>query len=294
MTSNFVLRGIIFGFASIPLFVQAQRLIEFPRFDGKGDEQAVIVPVDEEGLYVTIGVVAADVTKGKAGEEAFEFLAQDVQSRITLLRGSKPEAGTVIFGEGRHLKPGDLLSHQTSNENAVVVSWETYFEKQLLPLSFLRIHHQGEIPAPGWPLMSEDGKIIAISHQGADAYGNGTYGIPAEAVQRVVSGYKKHGKIRRAFCGINLDAGDSVVSVFGVRPESPAKVAGLQKRDIILSMGGYAVQDYADATNGFFYLIPGEVTEFVILRGLEKKVLKITPAVDPRYLVRPPSAEEKK
>ncbi len=270
--------------ALFPLLLPAQRRIEFPRVDGSGSEHAIVIPVDDEGLYVTIGVVAADVTKGKSGEHAFTLLAQEPQSRITILKGPKPtdQDQVMEFGSGRTLLPGDQLQHVKAAK-AVVVSWESQFHGQYLPLSFMRLHHQGAIPAPGSPMVNSDGKVLAICHQASDTFGRGTYALPAEAVQSMVASVKKHGKIRRSFCGINLDARDPLVSVIGVRPDSPAAKSGLKKDDIILSIAGRSVKDYAQAIDAFFYLVPGNEVEFSVLRGVGTKKLQMTPVIDPRH-----------
>ncbi len=259
----------------------AQRAVDFPRLDGEGKERAILVPVDDAGLYATIGVVAADVTKGKSGADTFELLAQDPQSRITLLRGVKGNEPAAKFQSGRSLKPGEMVKR--GGANAAVVSWESHFHDQLLPLSFLRVHHQGSVPAPGYPLKNEQGEIIALCHQATDAFGNGTYALPAEAVQSVVTSYQKYQKIRRSFCGINLDARDPIASIVGVRPDSPAAIAGIKKDDVLLAINTQPVTDYATAIDAFFYLVPGVEVEFKLLRGLEVKVLKVTPVIDPRH-----------
>jgi len=263
---------------------QAQQLVKFPRLDGSGSESAMVIPIDTEGLYVTVGVMAADVAKGKSGETNFELVAQDSQSRLTLLKGPKPAQMKFQLGNGRDLTPGAQLKAGLNKTRATVVSWENYFHEQLLPLSFLRVHHQGRIPSPGTPLIGVDGKISAICHQPGDSFGNGTYALPIEAVRSMVSGFKKHGKIRRSYCGMILDARDPVLSVVGVRPDSPVTRGGLKKDDIIIKIAGLPVRNFAEANDVTFYLVADEEVEFVVIRGAEVKTLKVTPIVDPRHL----------
>ena len=69
--------------------------------------------------------------------------------------------------------------------------------------------------------------------------------------------------------------------VESVRPDSPAKKAGLQNGDVILSIGDLIVSEYAAVVDGFYYLIAGESKKFRVLRGTEVKEFDVTPEVSP-------------
>ena len=279
------MKGFLFGgLLVLGPSLWADLAITFPRFNGQGFEQAVAIPVDDQGLLVTVGVVSADLQKAKSGEEALEFVGQEPQSRLTLLKG-KSGGPVPKFGKGMSLQAGDKIFRNVDKSGPIsrVVSWETSYKDQLLPLAFLRIHHEGVIPKPGTALFDEAGKMVAICHQPTTAFGPGCYALPVEAITRVVKDFQTHKEFRRCWIGVHLDAPHPVASIVGLRPESPATEAGVKKGDIILSVGDWPVRNYADAVNAFFYLVAEEEVNFEVLRGAKRLSLKMKPVADPRY-----------
>ena len=69
--------------------------------------------------------------------------------------------------------------------------------------------------------------------------------------------------------------------VESVRPASPAQKAGLKNGDVILSIGGLPVSEYAEVVDAFYYLIAGEKKKFKVLRGTEIKEFEVIPEVSP-------------
>lgn len=284
MKSLLLLKAVFFILCAVGTLPAAQKVI-FPDLYGGNDHEAVLVPLDDQGLFATIGVVAADVRKGSSRGETLKLLAQDAQSRITLLKGDPKGAFATTFGSGRDLQPGARLKAASGQSASVLVSWETQFMGRLLPVSFMRLHHTGETPLPGTPLLDENGELVAITHQGTETYGQGMYALPAEAFQRVLADYLQSGEIRSCFCGINLDVRNPLVAVIGVRPESPAAKAGLKTGDVILSIEGRAVRSYQDMINAFFYMVSGQKVSCRYLRGTAEKTVEIVPVADPRYVL---------
>ena len=262
----------------------SQTQVTFPREGQSGDTEAIVLPADDAGTYFTIGIVGADVSSGKAGDQAFTLLAQDAQSRVTLLKSATP--GTVLkMGSSRSLKPGSPLYRNTkqSGEICRVVSWEGSFHEQHLPLYFLRVHYNGVLPSPGQPLFNEAGELVAIAHQSSKEFGNGTYALPIEAVERNISDYRTHKSLRRCWLGLHLDHIDPIPRIVGLRPESPASEIGLRKGDILLTIGNQEITTYSSAINAFYYLIPGQKAECRYLRGTQIITAQITPKAHPGY-----------
>ncbi|MGJ8698039.1 MAG: PDZ domain-containing protein [Verrucomicrobiaceae bacterium] len=273
----------VFAAALSPVIVSAQVLLTFPLSDDGGEAHAIALPVGGE-IYATVGVAGVDLAKAKVGGDSFEFLAHDPQSRITLLKGPKTESAPN-FGKAQGLKAGDALYLKSGKQGAasLVVSWETQFHDQHLPLSFLRIHHPGALPKPGQPLYDEKGALVAISHQPTPDFGNGTYALPIEAVERNLEDFKTHKALRRCWLGLHLDHLNPIPAVEGVRPESPSGKVGLQKGDVLLSLGGWPVTTYGTAINAFYYLIPEKTTSLRVIRGTQVLDLQVTPQAHPTY-----------
>jgi len=69
----------------------------------------------------------------------------------------------------------------------------------------------------------------------------------------------------------------------GVRPDTPARKAGLQKDDVVLSIAGKTVSDYTAVVNAFYYLEAGKTVTFKVLRGTELLTMDVTPEVNPLF-----------
>ena len=275
-----------FSFACLPSLIAGEE-IQFPSSVKGKFHRAELVPVDADGLYVTVGVVGADVSKGQCDGKFYELLAQDPKSRMTLLRGPKG-AKPVSFASGRNLKGGDSLKNLPSKKGetvtSAVVGWGATFSDQQLPLTFLRVNHSTN-PIPGHPLQNDKGEVVAICHQATNDLGKGTFAIPADAVLRNLANYKFSKSIGHSWMGLHLDVRNTVAFVEGIRPDSPAKKFGFQKGDVLLQVGDWEVSDYSSAINAFYYLIPKQEVEFKILRGLEVRTMKVIPALYPGFSV---------
>ena len=273
-----------FSFALIsPLL--AGGVIQFPSSVQGKLHSAELVPVNAEGLYVTVGVVGADVSKGRSEGNAYQLLAQDPKSRLTLLKGPKG-AEPVKFASSRSLKGGDLLKSLPNDNGETITSrvagWGATFRDQQLPLTFLRINHSKN-PVPGHPLRNDRGEVVALCHQATNDLGKGTFAIPADAVLRNLANYEFSQSIEHSWLGLHLDVRNTVAFVVGTRPDSPAQKFGFAKGDILLQIGDWEVSGYSSAINAFYYLIPKKEVEFKILRGLEVKTMKVTPASHPEF-----------
>ena len=280
-----VLTGVVcslFSAQSLP----AQKQITFALGGQDGETQAVILPVDNAGTYLTVGVVGADVSTGKSGVQSYSLLAQDPQSRITLLKSD--EVGTPpLFGSSSSLKPGSAVYKNPNKAGGIcrVVSWEGSFHDQPLPLKFLRIHYSGSIPKPGQPLYDDAGKLVAIAHQPSPDFGKGTYALPIEAVVRNTADYKKHQSLRRCWLGLHLDHKNPIPAIVGIRPESPAAQIGLKQGDVLISLGDWPITTYPTAINAFYYLIPDQKVTCTYMRGTNLITSEITPKAHPAYAV---------
>lgn len=270
--------------------------ISFETEPGGKREPARVVAITDT-LFATVAVVGTKPASGARGlteqGSKLPLVVHDPVSRLTLLRRpaaedeegadeDRPEA--VPMGAAFVLERGDALYLDPGKTEQVsrLISWENSFQGNVLPISLMRVHHPKALtPLPGAPLFDADGKLVALCHQESDEFGHGTYALPVEAVTKVLKDLKEHGKVVRCWIGIVMEAKYPVPTIVMVRPESPAALAGMKKGDILLSVGGHEIRSYADTVNAFYYLVDGEETEVSLLRGTERRTIKVIPELTP-------------
>jgi len=155
----------------------------------------------------------------------------------------------------------------------------------------------------GGPLINLLGKVVgvntAISQEG-DSIG---FAIPINDVQKIVKDVQTHGRIVRPWLGVRyvvltpdvaaeealaydygayITGSDSQPAVFS---ESPAANAGLEERDIILSVEGKRVDDTHSLAQMISQYEPGDTVRLRIARGDEELDASVTLAeLDPEQI----------
>jgi S1-C subfamily serine protease len=157
-----------------------------------------------------------------------------------------------------------------------VSGWVKQVGGKILPLALLRVDFEGLVPPRGTPLWDSSGKVAALVFQESGT-GNTAYAIPAEAVNRVRGDVCNGGHLVRGWIGFSLRADNPSPQIVRVLAGSPAASAGIKPGDVLLQVGDRQINDYADAVNAFFYLVPGRAVGVKILRGGSALAFKLTP-----------------
>lgn len=143
----------------------------------------------------------------------------------------------------------------------------------------------------GGPLVNLRGEIVGVntaiaSHTGGSS-GVG-FAIPAPLVQQVVEELALHGKVRRAFLGVEFPhtfthqrsielglpaARGALVS--GIGPGSPAAAAGLREGDVVLEFNGQPVVDDSHLINLVSRIAPGQKVEMTVWRGKKRVAMTV-------------------
>lgn len=101
----------------------------------------------------------------------------------------------------------------------------------------------------GGPLINTDGRVIGINTRGIMEGGDMGFSIPSQTIGQILPRMREHGKVNWSWTGLRLQPlrdfnrniyfeGHEGVIVAGTDPESPARRAGVQDRDRILSVNG--------------------------------------------------------
>ena len=267
--------------------------IHFAAHAGKGGRATTssCVFLDTKGTLATVVEIGSDVKKATlvVGEKKIplKFVVNDADSRAAIYQIPADSLGvvkgSVVLGSSRDLTAGQAVyaSATDKTELSRVVNRVHRFQGKILPLAVLRINHAKAAPKPGSGIYDAQGKLVGIVRQAVYNAPNSSYCLPVEVITRIRADHKRNGRVGRCWIGIIMDELVAPPIVESVRPDSPAKKAGLKNGDVILSIEGHPVSEYAEVVDAFYYFIAGETQKFRILRGTEIKEFDVTPEVSP-------------
>ena len=146
----------------------------------------------------------------------------------------------------------------------------------------------------GGPLLNINGNLIGINTAiYAKAQGIG-FAIPINKAKRIISDLIQHGEVIQPWLGLTIQSldtrrlaqylkvpGNKGVLVKGVAKNSPSYKAGVQKGDIIISMGTrkiFSITDYKTALREFS---AGETIKINLWRNSKKTTVSLVAAVFP-------------
>ncbi|GHC65946.1 hypothetical protein GCM10007100_37160 [Roseibacillus persicicus] len=259
----------------------------FSKKDAPGQSRSELIFLDENGLAVVVTEATVNFRSGRYDGKPVTLIAHDPVSRLTLIRvplapGSQTKP--VELGSSLGLPNGSALYLGIEGDTSLsrLVSRESQYKDNPLPLELIRLHHQPEQkPFLGHPIFDSAGRLVAINYRKAPEFGNGSFAFPVEALQRVQGATVVDGVVQRSWFGVELLASDPFAVVQGVRQASPAAKAGLMKGDILLQIGPRQVKRYSDAIDAFFYLREDEPANVRFLRGTEELELVVVPELVP-------------
>ncbi|UPT73864.1 MAG: trypsin-like peptidase domain-containing protein [Elusimicrobiota bacterium] len=141
----------------------------------------------------------------------------------------------------------------------------------------------------GGPLFNAKGEVVGVNTQiytqsgGSDGLG---FSIMAPEVGRVLAQYQKTGNISTASLGIIANLSDPMKPEAGleveyVRRGSAAEKAGIQRGDLIISVGGEPIGEAGSEAAGHVAaalskMIPGQQVPVVVLRGDSPVEISVT------------------
>ncbi len=138
----------------------------------------------------------------------------------------------------------------------------------------------------GGPLLDGAGRVIGINSAIASMARGGSepgniglgFAIPINTAKRIAEELIATGTSKTPIIGVNLDTGyqGPGAKVLEVTPGGPSEDAGLQKGDIITSLGGRSVDDSTELVVAIRTYAPGKQVEVTINRGGGKVTATIT------------------
>jgi serine protease Do len=143
----------------------------------------------------------------------------------------------------------------------------------------------------GGPLVDLEGRVIGINTailSRSGGYQGIGFAIPINMARSIMKGLVSEGKVTRGYLGLHLQEltaeiagilgvshGKGVV-VAHVETGSPAALAGVQPRDVVVRYGGKEVDDSHRLSSLIKTTPVGQEVELVVLRDRQERVLKAT------------------
>lgn len=267
--------------------------IHFAAHPGKGGKatSSACVLVDDKGTVATVVELQSDPSKAvlHVGDKKIplKYIVNDADSRVAIYRLPEESKGALkgapVFSSSHGLQCAQsVYTSPTDRTNASsVVGRVNRFQGKVLPLAVLRVNHPEKAPLPGSGIYDKDGKLVSIVRQTVYNTSNSSYCLPSEVITRIITDHTRNGRVSRCWIGIIMDELVAPPIVESVRPDSPARKAGLKSGDVILSIGDQTVKEYAEVVDAFYYLIAGQSKKFRILRGTKVMEFDVTPEVSP-------------
>ena len=155
------------------------------------------------------------------------------------------------------------------------------------------VNLRGELVGINTAIFSQSGGNIGIG-----------FAIPINMALQIMEQIVETGEVKRGFLGVSMqDISPALAEAFGLKQQqgaivnkvledSPAKKAGIQAGDIVLSVDGKKIRDAADLRNRVGLSPVGEKINFKLLR--DGKTLNVTVTVDetPQNVATPDAVNE--
>ncbi len=148
----------------------------------------------------------------------------------------------------------------------------------------------------GGPLFNVAGDVVGVNTAIVSPSGGSVgigFAVPSAVAQRIVADLREDGAVERGWLGVSIQpVTDDIAGALGMETAkgtlvssvtrgSPAEAAGLVPGDVILSLGGEAVEDPRDLSLAVADLEVGSAAQLTVLRSGAEQVLDVTIGLHP-------------
>jgi 2-alkenal reductase len=255
--------------------------------------------------HVVDGTKDVSIILSDGTEQSATIVGTDPYSDIAVLKTDGSVPATVTLGNSDLLKPGESViaigSPLGDFKNSVTVgvvsatgrsidTGQGYTVEGLIQTD--AAINQGN---SGGPLVNLAGEVIGINNMIVRGSGSGNvvaeglgFAIPVNTAQAVANQIIEKGYFSRPFMGISFQAitpdiasayhlpADWGVYVQKVADDSPAKTAGLQEGDIIVSLNDVKMDEMHGYLNTLYTYKPGDTVSLGVIRDGKDITLSIT------------------
>jgi len=259
--------------------------------------------IDPSGVVVTnnhviadadeINVILNDGTKLKA-----ELIGKDSKSDLALLRvhSDKP-LKAVKFGDSDKLRLGEwviAIGNPFSLGGSVTAGIVSARNRDINsgPYdNYIQTDAAINRGNSGGPLFNLDGEVVgintAIISPSGGSIGIG-FAVPSDSAVAVINQLRQYGEMRRGWLGVRIqqvtdDIAESLnvvpargALVAGVDDKGPAKPAGIEPGDVIVSFDGHDVKEMHDLPRIVADTAVGKAVDVVVIRKGKEETHKVT------------------
>ena len=271
------------------------------------------VVVDPEGYILTNAHVVANTQRvrvsiaergGRRGATWVDakIIGQDEETDLALLKVEKSGLTALAFGDSDALRQGQMVVAMGSPmglKNSMTMGVLSSTARQLReedPMTYLQTDATINPGNSGGPLVDLEGRLVGINtfifsrSGGSEGLG---FAIPSNMAAGIFEQLKTHGRVQRGEIGVSLQNMTPVLAqglglgqtwgaiVTDVQEKGAAAAAGVQAKDIIVSIDGKPVENATQFAMGIFRHRAGDIVKLGVVRnGKEMEIASAVLAKD--------------
>lgn len=283
---------------------------QFPQRPQAGSGSGVIVSAD--GYIVTNNHVIENASKIKVilnDKRKYDatLIGRDPNTDLALLRIDEKNLNFALVGNSDDVKVGQwvLAVGNPFNLNSTVTAGIVSAKGRNLNLlrdpsrpesqysieSFIQTDAAVNPGNSGGALVSSDGKLIGINTAIASTtgqYAGYAFAVPSNLMKKIIDDLLKYGEVQRGFIGVQIqdvtaeladkEGLNEVRGVFVSKfsENSAAKEAGINEKDVIVSIDEKAVNTVSELQEQIGKRSPGDKVKVVVLRDNKEKSFLVT------------------
>jgi S1-C subfamily serine protease len=250
--------------------------------------------------HVVTGATTVRATMSDGAAYSAHLVGADPDTDLAVLKVDHTAPGFGVLGDSSLLRPGQLviaignpLGFQATVTAGVVSALGRTMRSQTGRLIDGVVQTDAALNPgnSGGPLVTSRGDVIGVNTAVIAGAQGLCFAIPSTTAQFVASRLMRDGRVRRAYLGV---AGQSVrftrrqadryhlsapgaVLITSVEPGSPAGLAGLAARDLLVSVGGSPITSVDDMHRVLAEEAIGISVELVFFRSGVRQHLVVTP-----------------
>jgi len=254
--------------------------------------------------HVVHGAERIDVALADGRRLPGTLIGDDPGSDLAVLRIDPSELATAELGDSAQVRVGQLvvaIGNPLGFESSVTAGVVSALGRSLRSSSGRLIDDIIQTDAAlnpgnsGGPLVTADGRVVGVNTATIRPAQGICFAIGINTAKFVAGRLIRDGRIKRSYIGVvgqtislprklvrfhGLEQ-DRGILVLSVEAASPAAEAGVRERDLIVSFDGQRVSGIDDLQRLLTDVRIGALTRLVVLRGVEKLEIAVTPRETP-------------